>query len=405
MRAPSSRPSEDSRGCTTPRVPASARRRLRGFDTALAQLVLPVIGREFDATGPECARALGLSSLGMIGAAFAIRAADRLGRRPIFLVSLGGYALFSLATSAAGSLAAFTALQLAARFFMATQLALAYVMIAEELPPAVRGRASGVLGAFAGVGAGLPFFLLAPLEELGPGWRGLFGFGALPLVLLPLYARTLRETGAFAALRARPWRAELRELAELVAPDLRPRFAVATATFFAINFWSGAALGFFTTVVFQERGWNAADLQRLAWGALPAAALGYTLAGFAMDRVGRRPALVAYLATCTLAALVCHRAHSGAAIAGGYLALIGLGGVWTLASTVTAELFPTALRAGALGFANNLLGRTGLVLAPFAVGALAPRLGATSLAVAWLALAPLVAAPLVWRFVPETRVS
>ncbi len=374
-----------------------------GFDTALAQLVLPVIGREFGASGAECARALGTSSLGMIAAAFAIRLADRFGRRPVLLGSLAGYALFSLATAGAPSLAAFTALQLVARFFMATQLALAYVMLSEELPAALRGRANGVLGAFAGIGAGLPFFWLAPLEQLGPGWRGLFAIGALPLLLLPVYARTLRETAAFAALRPRAWREELRELGALLAPRLRARFAGATALFFAINVWSGAALGFFTTVAFQERGWNATDLQRLAWGALPAAAFGYGLAGFAMDWLGRRPALLVYLAACTLAGVICHQAEARAGIAAAYLTLIALGGVWTLASTLTAELFPTALRAGALGFANNLLGRSGLVLAPFAVGALAPRLGATSDAVTWLALAPLAVAPFLWRAVPETR--
>ena len=377
-----------------------------GFDTKLASLVLPVIGHEFGA-GPEAlGRALSASSLGMPFAFFAMRLADRVGRRPVFLASVAGYASLTFATAFAPSLAAFTALQIGARLLMVTELALAYLILSEELAPEKRGRANGLLGAFASLGASIPALLLAPLEAAGPGWRGLFALGALPLILFPLYLRGVRETPVFAeaAIGARrSLRDELRALLPLVAPGYRARLAGLTALWVTVSFWSGTALYFFVYFVFQERGWTARDLQWLTLGTVPAGFAGYGLAGWLMDRIGRRTAAVAYLVVGTAMTVFCFQSEDRWVIAAGYWALIGLGGVWTIATTLTAELYPTQLRAAALGLTQHLLGRIGLVLGPLATGWLAARLGSTGDAVSWLALANLLAVPLVLGLVPETR--
>ena len=89
----------------------------------------------------------------------------------------------------------------------------------------------------------------------------------------------------------------------------------------------------------------------------------------------------------------------------GYWALIALSGLWTIAGTITAELFPTQERAAALGLTNHLLGRVGLVLGPFVTGRLGSALGSTGDAVTWLALANLLCVPFFLWLVPETRGS
>jgi len=377
-----------------------------GFDTKLASLVLPAIGREFGA-GPEAlGRALSASSLGMPFAFFLMRLADRVGRRPVFLASVAGYALLTLATAFAPSLAAFTGLQIAARLLMVTELALAYLILSEVFAPESRGRANGLLGAFASLGASIPALLLAPLESAGPGWRGLFALGALPLLLFPLYARGVRETPVFARSGVAPPRSlreELRALRALGARGQRARLAGLTALWVTVSFWSGTALYFFVYFVFQERGWTAGDLQWLTLGTIPAGFAGYGLAGWIMDRVGRRAAAALYLAFGAAATVVCFQSGDRWVIAAGYWALIGLGGVWTVATTLTAELYPTERRAAALGLTNHLLGRIGLVLGPLATGSLAARLGSTGDAVTWLALANVACVPLVFALVPETR--
>ena len=79
-----------------------------GFDTRLVSLVQPVIGREFGASKEQLGFVLGLSSLGMVFAFFAIYLADRIGRRPVFLGALVGYAVLTLATAFSPNLVVFT---------------------------------------------------------------------------------------------------------------------------------------------------------------------------------------------------------------------------------------------------------------------------------------------------------
>ena len=74
-----------------------------------------------------------------------------------------------------------------------------------------------------------------------------------------------------------------------------------------------------------------------------------------------------------------------------------------IANTITAELFPTELRASAGAVAHNLLGRLGMVVGPPLVGAAAAAVGSTGEAVALLSLANLALVPLALWLVPETR--
>ena len=370
-----------------------------GFDTKLASLVLPLLGREFGVGPQQLGAMLSFTGFGMLAASALLPAADRFGRRPLFLFALGGFAVLTLATAAANGLVAFAALQFGARMLLVTELALAYVMLGEELPAASRGRANALLGAFASVGASLPAFFLAPLESVGLGWRGLFALGALPLLLLPLAFRWLREPPVSAAsLAAGPprWRA-------LLAPGLRGRLVDVSALWWTVSFWSATALYFFTYYAFEERGWTAQHLQWLPLGTLPVGFVGYWGAGWVMDRVGRRPAASLYLVGAAVATLVCFQATRDAWIYAAYFALIGLGGLWTIAATLTTELFPTALRATAMGVANHAVGRTGLILGPLVAGALAERMGSTGAAISLLAGLNLVCLPLLWGLLPETR--
>ncbi len=387
-----------------------------GFDTQLASLVQPLIRVDFGASVEAVGSALGLSRLGMVAAFFFILCADTLGRRPVFLAGLASYCFFTLATAFAPDLLTFTLLQFFASAAMVVELALAYLILSEEIPPGVRGRVNGLFASTAVIGAALPAGLLAPLEALGFGWRGLFVLGALPMLLLPLYVRRIPETRLFieqqrkreietGAGLTRSLRAgsEFVDLARsLWRSSARGRLLPVGLIWITINFWSGTALYFFFAYVRDDRGWTAADLALLPLGAIPIGLAGYALSGFAMDRFGRRRAAVGYLIAASLASLVCYQATSDPTIYMAYFALVGLGGVWTIVTTWTAELFPTAHRATAMGLANNLIGRLGLVAGPITSGLLAGALGGYGHALSFLAIAPALAIPLVLRL-PETR--
>ena len=141
---------------------------------------------------------------------------------PVIVASLAGYGLLTLATYFADSLMLFTLLQSGARMLMVTQLALAFVMLSEELPADLRGRANGLLGAAGSAGAAFPALFLAPLETTSVGWRGLFLLGSLPLLLVPLFMAKIRETRAFEVRRREAPRTDFfAQVRVLFGPALR----------------------------------------------------------------------------------------------------------------------------------------------------------------------------------------
>ena len=128
---------------------------------------------------------------------------------------------------------------------------------------------------------------------------------------------------------------------------------------------------------------------------------GYVTFGFISDRAGRKRAYVTYL----LAAAVLMLAY---AVTSRPPALLLLGpvvaffatGYFTGFGAVTAEIYPTDIRATAQGFTYNM-GRIGSAAAPWAVGRLAETSGFGA-AFSLSAVAFLCAAML-WRWIPETR--
>jgi putative MFS transporter len=372
---------------------------IEGFDAALTMVTMRGVERELAASTVAMYDAIALLSWGAIASGVVIWAADRIGRKPALVLSLAAYGACSLATSRAESLAAFTALQCAGRLFMVAQLSLAYVMLSEEMPPALRGRTNGLLGTSAGIGAAVPLALA------GLDWRSVFALGALPLALAPLYALALRETTLFAAGGAARVRAgdALSDLRELVSQRLVGRLAAVTAIWFTLSFWSGGVLIGFIRFLGVERAWTNEAIATLPWGTIPAGIAGYLLAGFAMDAIGRRATAMLYLAGSALATIAAHQAADRALVFGAYCAIVALGGAWTVANTLTAELFPTRLRGTAAGIAGSLLGRLGFVVGPLVAGRFSAEIGSSAEAMSLLALTNLACVAVVWRFIPETR--
>jgi MFS family permease len=376
-----------------------------GFDVSVTSVVLPYLGKEFGAAPPELGRALALIAVGSILAFGTVRLADRFGRRPVLLFSAGAFSLGSLATVLVHSLAAYTAVQLMTRIFLVTQIATAYVIVSEMLPPAMRGRANGLLGAFGSFGAALPYLLLSPALASSLGWRLLFVIGAIPLITLPLLYRWLPETPVWRAARMRGGRrvTAMDELRQLTAPALRRRTATMSMLWFIINFGSSVSTLFFTLYVVRERQWAAQDLALIAPAGLAGAFLGYLGAGFLMDRIGRRWALTVLMSALGSLTVICYLGKDWWTVAGAFLGIQASIGVWVVAYTLNSELFPTELRAAANGWCHNFIARWGVVIAPWALGALSAWMGAIAPAAVTLSLVTFLAIPLVWTLLPETR--
>jgi hypothetical protein len=103
--------------------------------------------------------------------------------------------------------------------------------------------------------------------------------------------------------------------------------------------------------------------------------LGYVSFGFICDRVGRKKTYISYLFTAAALVILYSsiRQNTVLLLLGPLVAFFGTG-YFSGFGTITAEIFPTRIRASAQGFTYNI-GRGLSALAPFTIGALAKEHG------------------------------
>ena len=136
-----------------------------GYDRFIVSMALPNIARDLGGSAGALGWALALIRSGAIAALFLGRAADRFGRRRMLLVTVLGYTLATAGTGLSTSLVAFVVLQMFALAFLSAELALAQVVVAEELPAGSRGFGQAMIGAAGAIGAGLVAILFPIMAE------------------------------------------------------------------------------------------------------------------------------------------------------------------------------------------------------------------------------------------------
>jgi len=129
--------------------------------------------------------------------------------------------------------------------------------------------------------------------------------------------------------------------------------------------------------------------------------LGYVSYGFISDRIGRKKSYVSYLlsAAVLLAVYVTVRNPTLLLLLGPCVAFAATG-YFSGFGAVTAEVYPTSIRATAQGFTYNI-GRVASAAAPYLVGTLADTHGFG--AALLVCSAAFVAAAILWIWIPETR--
>jgi MFS family permease len=303
-------------------------------DAGLAELGMPLT------TVGLALAAVRLASLGGLPVA---ALADRWGRRRVLLTAAtAGFAL-SAASSAAPGFWWYVALVALARPFLSSINAVAAVVAAEEVRSADRSAAVAVIAAAYGLGSGMVAVGRGLLPG-DPGFRPVAAAAVVPLLLLPLLARTIREP-AIAAGRTRA-----RGLPGAVPRALRGRVAVLALLVGALAVATGPAFTYL--FVYGERVLAAPPLHvaTLVLAAGPVGLLGLGLGRWAADRFGRRRAAAASMVGVGGALMVAY-AGSFPALAVGYLLSIMLASAFTPAQgSLAAELVPTAVRATLAGW-------------------------------------------------------
>lgn len=353
------------------------------------------------------------ASLGFVGSAahagsllafLALWWADRVGRRQVLLLTISGYTLFTLATALAPNAQAYVAAQVASRLFLNAEFTLSLVVIVEEFTPQNRGWGIGIIGTLTLFGHAFAMLLFGFIQHIPFGWRGMYGLGVLPLLILTYLRRTLSETDRFQRLQAgrgsaarRGWTLPFRKLARRYPG----RFLAAAAVTF---FWtlSNTPVDFFLPTYMQRvNDWTPSQFSALALLAIGLGMVVQPLAGKLTDRLGRKRVGVPSLALEPLAAVGFY------SLVGGPVVAVFL--CWAFSSvsndavlrTYRSELFPTSARSTAAG-TLAIVGTLGSIASLSLEGLLYARFGTHWVPVRLIAASGLAIPALVLFFFPET---
>ncbi len=322
-------------------------------------------------------------------------AADRQGRRDVFLVAFALVPVGNLLAGLVPNPIFFTLAQALTRIGVVAVAALAMVILAEELTPGRRAFGIGLYAVAGSVGAGLGLLLL-PFADSGPDrWRILFGLTALGLLVLPLLNRFLEETRAF----TRPSSA-VGYNAIMETGEGRYLWTLGGIAFLVAVF-SSPAFNFVLERLVNDLEWTATSATWLLVIASGLGTIGLLIGGRLADVVGRRQAAALGILVGLAGGVGFYFVDSTLLL--GVTVFLGTLGATMLTPAFAAqrsELFPTRVRASAGGFITNA-GIVGSILG-FLIGALVVDNIGLSRTVAFLGLGLLAAVWLVFQL-PETK--
>ena len=330
--------------------------------------------------------------------------ADRWGRTRALSLSILIYSIFTALCGVAQ-----TVYQLAVfRFFlgigMGGEWASGAALVSETWPPEHRGKALGLMQSCWAIGYGAAAIVVAIILPRF-GWRAVFLVGIVPAIFTLWIRRRIHEPRIWletvrGAAGARPL---------LPAGSLQGLWPVTVAltlmnaaTMFAwwgLNLWIPS----FLSLPVEQGGVGLSTLVMSSFVVAMQVGMwfGYVTFGFVSDRFGRKPTYVVYLlaAAALVFAYGTVQTPTALLVLGPFVAFFGTG-YFSGFGAITAEIYPTAIRATAQGFTYNA-GRLASAAAPFAVGALAQEKGFGA-AFLMTSGAFLIAA-LFWLVIPETR--
>jgi putative MFS transporter len=196
------------------------------YEVFLGGVLAPVLAKEWDlgTAGKSMVIAAGFAGM-FIGANVLSIAADRLGRRRVFILNLLVYSVFSFAAAFSPNIETFLVLRVIAGIGLGAELVLVDTYLAEFLPAKSRGRMTAWAYTIGFVAVPLAALLggklVARHQLLGiDGWRWLLLFGGLGAVFIMAVRTMLPESPRWLESRGR--HAEAREVVESVAEKIAP---------------------------------------------------------------------------------------------------------------------------------------------------------------------------------------
>ncbi len=302
--------------------------------------------------------------------------ADRVGRTRALMLSILVYSLASGACAFSTSILQLAIFRFILGLGMGGKWTTGAALIAETWPAEHRGKALGLMQSTWAIGEMIAAFVVAVVLP-SFGWRAVFLVGVLPALFVLWIRRDVPESTLWLRQQQSESRGSLRLLWR---KDLRRNGILATAmnAFAMFGYW-----GLFTWIPAYlalpvEEGGRGLDLMKTTvWLVIMGVGkwLGYALFGFFADAVGRRRSYVTYLLVAAALVPLFGMAETPfwLLVLGPFVAFFGTG-FFSGFSAIASELFPTEIRATAMGLSYNV-GRGLSAAAPAIVGLLATRFG------------------------------
>jgi MFS family permease len=355
---------------------------LDAFDVMLYALILKSVIEELGLTtaqgGLMASLTLGASAVG--GLVFGV-IADKFGRTRALSLSLWQFAAFRVLLGLG----------------MGGEWASGATLVSETWPEKHRGKALGIMQSCWAIGYGLAAIVVAIVLPRF-GWRAVFFVGIVP-ALFTLWIRThVKEPEMWRQARATSATGD-RKFSMRIAIFLTAMNAATMFAYWGQGIWVPSYLSSPTTqggigLSTETMAMFIVAMQVGMW-------LGYVLFGFISDVFGRRPTYISYLLIAAL--LIWYYGFAREPwillVLGPFVAFFGTG-FFSGFGAVASELFPTSIRATALGISYNS-GRLLSAVAPFIVGTTVQNRGYGA-AFSITAIAYLIAAVL-WLGIPETK--
>ncbi len=373
-----------------------------GFDRGIIQVALPQIRETFALSQSQMSVWLMFVYVGALPALFVTRAADRVGRKRLLVVSIIGYMVATASTAMAPSIETFVAAQFVARLFLNAEHALVLTLAAEELPARARGFGFGYLAMQLALGFGTGALVYGGVfEPHGIGWQWMYVLSLPPLLAIGWLRRSLPESRRFEAAReagrlAGHWR-------EIFTGETRRWLILLCSSAFLLELATQA--GVFTIDFLQEdRGLSStASNLMLVLAGLPGIPV-MIVAGNLSDRYGRRIVGCTFAIVSGLGALGFFWLPGNVVVL--YLCmtvmLAGQLGAGPVLATYATELFPTAVRGQAGSWSR--VAAVGGQAASFGIGgALIAVFGGLPGAASAMMLGPAGAVVLIAVFFPDTH--
>jgi len=383
---------------------------LDAFDVMLYSLVVTYIIRDLQMSKQTAGllNTLTLLASGIGGVLFGF-IADRIGRRRALMLSILTYSICSFASGLATSIFVLACLRFLLGLGMGGEWNTGATLVAETWPTHLRARALACVQSSWAVGYALAA-VVAGIMLQRTSWRYVFFVGVLPALVTLWIQKGVPESELWqerkTSAQTRPASSQIR-FVELFGRQYRRK----TITLLLMNmFGMFGWWGLFTWIppylslpVEQGgRGFGALNTTTLlVFLNLVGMGPGYFTFGWVADRLGRRPSVILYtlLAATFVPLYAAAREPAVLLVLGAIVAFFGTG-FFSGSGIIGSELFPTDIRARALGFTYNGA-RAMSSIAPFTIGRIGQQRGLDS--AFYVCAAAFLLSALTAIFIPETR--